>query len=113
MSFVDLDGEVSSCVLYLGFLFRLLGFGYVIDAFLYVFASFMRVRDWLTRVSQFECQFFYAAAEQAIGLLFSMSTRPEEQAEAIVKHMAARLFHSHADGNAYVTILGHGYASFC
>ena len=51
-------------------------------------------RDWLRRLPRFEWQFFYASAEQAIGLLFSMSSRPEEQAEAIVKHMARRMFHA-------------------
>ena len=61
-------------------------------------------RDWLKHVSKFEWQFFYASAEQALGLLFAMSTRPEVQAEAVVKHMARRLFHVRA-AHSSVTVL--------
>lgn len=56
-----------------------------------------------------ETEFYYGAAEQALGLIFSVSPRPEEACEHIVKHALRRLFSGRACTQAVGELrAGHG-----
>jgi hypothetical protein len=59
----------------------------------------VRFRDWNGRIPTGDAEFYYGAAEQALALVFSISPRPEEVSEHIVKHMVRRLFGGSADAS--------------